>query len=373
MLPGVFRLRLPLPWPGVPHGNAWAVAAGDGIVLFDTGIHGPGSLAHLERALAMCGHSLEDVRLLVCTHAHSDHYGQAAPIVQRAGCELWMHPNYEHARRWTEDPDAALLRRLEIARQSGVPAEPLRRYAEERGNRESGIAALVEPDRPLLPGVVIDTDLGPWTVHETPGHAPSHVCLFQPDRRLLISGDHLLGRISLFFDYGYSPDPVGEFLRSLDVVESLHARLCLPGHGRTFTDVHAHIEANRALVAKRLSAILTVLDDGRDGRGAADGRDGRDASDGRNSRDGRDGEPLTAFEILPRVHGADLHPMAAQWLLTETLAMLLHLEVTGRAIRIPSSGGAPGESGGFGDPGDPGDPGESGESGEPERWTGSHG
>jgi glyoxylase-like metal-dependent hydrolase (beta-lactamase superfamily II) len=309
VLPGVYRLRLPLPWPGVPHGNAWAVAAGDGIVLFDTGIHAPGSLAQLERALAMCGLSLEDVRLLVCTHAHSDHYGQAATIIERAGCELWMHPNYEHARRWAEDPDAALLRRLEIARQSGVPEEPLRRYAAERGSdHESGIAAIVEPDRALVPGVVVHTDLGPWTVHETPGHAPSHVCLFQPERRLLISGDHLLGRISLYFDYGYSPDPVGEFVRSLDVVEALHARLCLPGHGRTFTDVHAHIEGNRALVAERLSAVLEVV-----------------------STD----EPLTAFEILPRVYGSDLPPMLAQWLLTETLAMLLHLEVTGRAVRLP--------------------------------------
>src|SRR5262249_26982145 len=51
VMPGVWRLRLPLPWPGVPHCNAWAVAAGDGIVLFDTGMHEPGSLAHLERAM----------------------------------------------------------------------------------------------------------------------------------------------------------------------------------------------------------------------------------------------------------------------------------------------------------------------------------
>jgi glyoxylase-like metal-dependent hydrolase (beta-lactamase superfamily II) len=314
LFPGVFRLRLPLPWPGVPHGNAWAVARGDGFVLFDTGIHGPGSLAQLERALAMCGLALEDVRLLVCTHAHSDHYGQAATIVQRAGCELWMHPNYEHARRWAEDPDASILRRLEIARQSGVPEEPLRRYAAEHSDHDSGIAAFVEPDRPLLPGVVVDTDLGPWTVHETPGHAPSHVCLFQPNRRLLISGDHLLGRISLYFDYGYSPDPVGEFVRSLDVVEALHARLCLPGHGRTFTDVHAHIEANRALVAERLAAVLGVVSTG---------------------------EPLTAFEILPRVYGSELPPMLAQWLLTETLSMLLHLEVAGQAARIPDEAGKP--------------------------------
>jgi glyoxylase-like metal-dependent hydrolase (beta-lactamase superfamily II) len=320
VLPGVFRLRLPLPWPGVPHGNAWAVSRGDGIVLFDTGIHAPGSLVHLERALAMCGLTLEDIRLLVCTHAHSDHYGQAAPIIERSGAELWMHPNFDHARRWAEDPDAAILRRLEIARQSGVPEEPLRRYASEHSDHESGIAALVEPDRPLLPGVIVETDLGPWTVHETPGHAPSHVCLFQPDHRLLISGDHLLGRISLYFDYGYSPDPVGEFVRSLDVVQALDARLCLPGHGRTFTDVRAHIEGNRELVAERLAATLAVV------RAAAAGAE----------------EPLTAFEILPRVYGAELSPPLAQWLLTETLAMLLHLEVTGLAVRV---------------------------AGEPERWT----
>ena len=45
-----------------------------------------------------------------------------------------------------------------------------------------------------------------------PGHAPSHVVLFQPERGLLLSGDHLLGRVSLYFDYGWTPDPAGEFL-----------------------------------------------------------------------------------------------------------------------------------------------------------------
>jgi glyoxylase-like metal-dependent hydrolase (beta-lactamase superfamily II) len=315
VLPGVFRLRLPLPWPGVPHCNAWAVVAGDGVVLFDTGMHQPGSLAHLERALAMCNLGLENVRLLVCTHAHSDHYGQAATIVQRAGCELWMHPHHEHMLLRAEDPEAAFARRLEVARQSGVPEEPLRRYAAERDSHQSGIAGIVEPDRALLNGVVVETDLGPWSVYETPGHDPSHVCLFQPERRLLISGDHLLGRISLHFDYGHSPDPVGEFVHSLNLVETLHARLCLPGHGRTFADVHAHIEGNRELVKDRLEKTL-----------AAVGK----------------GEEPTAFELASRVYEGESFSAAAPWLLTETLALLDHLEVTGRARRI---------------------------AGEPERWT----
>jgi glyoxylase-like metal-dependent hydrolase (beta-lactamase superfamily II) len=307
VLAGVFRLRLPLPWPGVPHCNAWAVAAGDGFVLFDTGMHQPDSLADLERALAMCDLRLEEVRLIVCTHAHSDHYGQAATIVERTGCELWMHPNHRHMTQMAEHPDAVFARRIEIARHSGVPEEPLRRYASERPVPESGIAGVIEPDRDLLPGVTVNTALGAWEVYETPGHAPSHVCLFQPERRLLISGDHLLGRISLHFEFGSSPDPVGEFLNSLDVVERLGARLCLPGHGRTFTDVHAHIEGNRKLVAERLASVLDALS----------------------------GEPLTAFEVVPRVFGASISAENVRWLLSEVLCYLGHLHAIGRVTPIP--------------------------------------
>lgn len=304
VLPGVWRLRLPLPWPGVPHCNAWALAAGDGIVLVDTGMHEPGSFAHLERALGMVNLRVENIRLLVCTHAHSDHYGQAATIIERTGCELWMHPNHAHMTRTAQDPEAALERRLEIARQSGVPEEPLRAYASARKGQGYGIAGIVTPDRDLLPGVEITTDLGAWKVVETPGHAPSHVCLYQEERRILISGDHLLGRVSLYYDYGYTPDPAGEFLNSLNVVEDLDMRLCLSGHGRTFTDAAAHITANRVTVAERLAGCLSALGDH---------------------------GPVTAFDIVPLVYGSAITAANANWWLSETLCYLRHLEVTGRA------------------------------------------
>jgi glyoxylase-like metal-dependent hydrolase (beta-lactamase superfamily II) len=335
---GVFRLRLPLPLPGVPHCNAWAVSAGDGIVLFDTGMHQPGSMDDLERALAMCRLRLDDVRLLVCTHAHSDHYGQAATIVERTGCELWMHPNHAHMARWAEDPAAALDRRLEIARQSGVPEEPLRRYAAQRDAIGTGIAGIIEPDRPLVDGVEVQTDLGPWIAYETPGHAPSHVCLFQPHERLLISGDHLLGRISPYFDYGYSPDPVGEFLNSLTVVERLGARLCLSGHGRTFADVQAHIDGNRELVGGYLERLLEILGEGEgEGEGDVGGEaPGPGEGDGEGEGQGHgEGGGLTPYEIVPRLYGDAVTQSNTPWLLTETLALLLHLEVAGSARRMP--------------------------------------
>ncbi len=305
ILPGVFRLRLPLPWPGVPHCNAWAISAGDGFVLFDTGMHQPGSMDQLQWALASCRLRIEDVKLIVCTHAHSDHCGQAPAIKELTGCELWMHPKHTLITNTFTDPEAELARRLEIARQSGVPEEPLRQWAAQRQESQPGISGPIEPDRDLVPGVTVQTDLGEWTVHETPGHDPCHVCLFQAEQRVLISGDHLLGRISLFFDYGHSPDPVGEYLDSLDVVQALRARLCLAGHGRTFTDVQPHIDGSRALVRERLEKVRQAVSE----------------------------RPLTAVEALPSVSEGRLGAAEVPRLLMETLAMLTHLEAIGAVER----------------------------------------
>jgi glyoxylase-like metal-dependent hydrolase (beta-lactamase superfamily II) len=311
VLPGLWRLRLPLPWPGVPHCNAWAIAAGPGVVLVDTGMHEPGSLAQLERAMDQVGLRLEHVQMLACTHAHSDHWGQAAPIMERSGAELWLHPNHAHATASAGDPGAALARRLEVGRQSGVPQRALEEYAERAKDIPSGVARVVEPDHELVDGVTVQTDLGVWTAYETPGHAPSHVCLYQPERRLLISGDHVLGRISLFYDYGHSPDPVGEFMSSLDRVDALDARLALSGHGKPFVDVHGHIEGNRALVNERLEAAV-----------AAAGR----------------GEPRTAVELVPEIYGHDLSLENAGRLLGQTMSYLTHLQRAGR-LRAERDGG----------------------------------
>jgi glyoxylase-like metal-dependent hydrolase (beta-lactamase superfamily II) len=307
VLPGLWRLRLPLPWPGVPHCNAWAIASGSGIVLVDTGMHEPGSLAQLERALDQVNLRLEHVRLVVCTHAHSDHWGQAAPITERAGCELWMHPDAARTAAAADDRAAALARRLEVARQSGVSQRALDEYARLARDVPSGIARPMAPHRTLATGDEVETDLGTWTVYETPGHAPSHICLYEPERRLLLSGDHVLGRISLYYDYGYTPDPVGEFLTSLDGVDRLDARLALSGHGKPFVDVHGHVEGNRRLVAERLAAVAGAVAM----------------------------QPLTAAQIAPVIRDQPLDLRNAQWFLSETLCYLRHLERAGRVRAEP--------------------------------------
>ena len=272
--------------------------------MFDTGMGGKGRLRQLDLALAQAGFGVEDVRLVVCTHSHTDHYGLAGAIVEAAGCELWMHPRWEHVRLLADDPKAALEARIEVARQSGVPLAALERYREARSDEETGIDILKEPDRELVPGVEVETDLGTWQVHETPGHAPSHVVLHQPERKLLISGDHLLGRTVLFFDHGHSPDPVGEFLASLEEVERPRRR---PRPARP----RPHLPRPR-------------------------GEDRRVPPPGRRAARARcaaalgGGEERTAFEIVAEIIGPEMvKTPASAWVLQIVLSCLDHLAIAG--------------------------------------------
>jgi glyoxylase-like metal-dependent hydrolase (beta-lactamase superfamily II) len=167
------------------------------------------------------------------------------------------------------------------------------------------IDRIVEPDRDLIAGVAVETDVGSWQVHEAPGHAPSHVVLHEPERRLLISGDHILGRVSLFFDHGHSPDPVGEYRGSLDRGGTLATDLCLAGHGRPFRDVGAKVAAHRRLAQEQMARVHDSLND----------------------------EPKPAFATVEDLLGDFYSPATAGWGLQLALAYLDHLELEGRARR----------------------------------------
>jgi glyoxylase-like metal-dependent hydrolase (beta-lactamase superfamily II) len=195
---------------------------------------------------------------------------------------------------------------------SGVPLTALDRYRQERTDKsEDEIDAIRAPDRELVPGVEVETDIGSWQVHETPGHAPSHVCLVQPEKKLMISGDHLLGRTVMFFDYGHTADPFGEYLASLAAIEPLDVDLCLPGHGKPFRDPRAKITDVRRQAGDLLDRVRTAL-------GAVE-------------------EP-TAFEVVEKVIGREnLNEGTAGFMLQIVLACLDHLAALGEAHPVPDS------------------------------------
>ncbi|HUA70350.1 MAG TPA: MBL fold metallo-hydrolase [Solirubrobacteraceae bacterium] len=303
--PGLWSFRLPLPWPSITHVNAYAIEHEDGIVLVDCGSAGDAShRGAIVAALGLAGFTIEDVRVLVGTHTHSDHVGLAAWVIERSGAEFWMHPDTGHFYDGTREPERIAAARERRSRREGVPERVLEFYADVREETD-GVLGAVAPDRPLAGGVKIESKLGDWEVIETPGHCPTHVCLVQRDRRLIILGDLVASAFSPWFDYGYSADPVAEYLSSLDTIEALGPfSLALPGHGRPIENLPEAIALHRRGVAERLEQTLAAIAAG----------------------------PTGAYELTYRVFG-DLDDQAGVWKMTEIFGYLKHLRLAGKVTR----------------------------------------
>ncbi len=309
--PGLWSFRLPLPWDHITHVNAYAIERDDGIVLVDCGSAGDEThRGALEATLGLAGFAIEDVRLLVGTHTHSDHVGLAAWVIERSGAEFWMHPDTGHFYDANREPDRIGAARERRSRQEGVPEHLLGLYGDVREETD-GVLEPVRPDRLLLSGVKIQSKLGPWQVVETPGHCPTHVCLVQRERRLIILGDLVASAFSPWFDYGYSEDPVAQYLDSLDAIDALGPpALALPGHGRPISDLSEGDRPAPGGVAERLEQTLAAIATG----------------------------PAGGYVLTDRVFG-DLDPQAAVWRMAEVLCYLKHLSLAGMVIRDEAADG----------------------------------
>ena len=211
--PGLWQLRLPLPWDTISSVNAFAIARDDGLMLVNCGSAGdPSHLEALSAAMDAAGLRLADVRLLVVTHTHSDHVGLAAWVIAESGCRFLMHPASAHFYDAMREPEAIEAARARRAGREGVPDDLLPGFGDVREELE-GVLEPVDPDEPLRDGMRLPSTLGDWEVLETPGHAPSHVCLLQRERGVAIVGDLVARAFAPYFDYGYTPDPIGELPR----------------------------------------------------------------------------------------------------------------------------------------------------------------
>jgi len=304
---GLWRLRIPVGWEEFDHVNAYAIEGRDGIVLVDCGGAGdPSCSLALDRALAAAGLRPEDVTDLVVTHAHSDHVGLAAELRERLAITIWGHPDDDHTYSVLADPAGTYELRAAVARRAGVPEARVPAFADVREEVE-GISGIARPDRLLRDGVEVESALGPWRVLETPGHAPSHVCLVQPDHRLAIVGDLLCSAYITFLEYGWTPDPAAEHRDSFaHLAAAGPLDLALPGHGRPIVDVDELLAAHQVEFAARLAATRDALVAG----------------------------PATAYEIADRAFNIDAAPdIDAVSLLSEVLSFLRLLSLAGEAKR----------------------------------------
>ncbi len=229
-----------------------------GAILVDCGSAGhPTLTAALVHALRETPWRPSDISQLILTHYHSDHAGLAASLVEQSGCQVLGHPAVEHFTDGTTRPEEIAAARRQRAWQEGVPDGLLDMVADVT-EELIGIDAPLVPDVALAEGDRIPSALGVWEVIETPGHAPTHLCLFQQESGILIAGDLVAPGYFPYFDYGYTQDPVAEYFLSLEKVDDLNnVTMVLPGHGRPIDDLHATV----AMWQRELAGSVRRLED----------------------------------------------------------------------------------------------------------------
>jgi glyoxylase-like metal-dependent hydrolase (beta-lactamase superfamily II) len=281
---GVQRLTLPLP-TGPKHVHCYLV---DGM-LFDTGL-----------GLADAPWSSVAVERIAITHFHPDHVGGAAAAAAATGAPVFQGGlDYAQCERvwgsddWPERMAAWFTRH-------GVPA-PVVEDLIEQGHAFAGFIRYALNPELLYEG----SELDGWTVVELPGHADGHLGFLRDG--VLISGDHLLERISPAVGlYPESrPDPLGDYLASLERTVELAPRVVYPGHGEPLRNAAERAHELIAHHRKRLDVTEAALS----------------------------GEPQTAYDVSLAVFGRELGPTQRRFAVAETLSHLERLVREGRAAR----------------------------------------
>ncbi|MBM2832304.1 MAG: hypothetical protein HW414_1356 [Dehalococcoidia bacterium] len=259
--PGIHRLELPLEG-GPPGGvNCYLIRGTDGYLLLDTGWNTPDTFDALSRQVEESGASLKQIRQIVVTHIHPDHFGLAGRLRELSGARIVVHKNDAACiRSRYVEIDGLLDKIARMLKENGVPED------EVPGLRTASLAFVklvlpAEPDELLSGGEKLSTGVFEFEVLWTPGHSAGQICLYERSQKLLLSGDHVMplttAHVGLHPESG--PDPLGDYLKSLELLRHLEAELVLPAHEHVFTDLSRRIDEIVAHHRKRDRAIIGVL------------------------------------------------------------------------------------------------------------------
>lgn len=300
--PGIWLIRLPLPFP-VATVNCYLIRGREGYLLLDCGLKTRACREALAAALSSLGVAWSDIRQLVLSHIHPDHFGLAAEIQKVSGAEVLMHA--DEARGMTPDyfDHDFFLRHSAWLAENGVPPDE----SDQIAQASEGIAEFVEivkADRTLADGDRLPVAGGELETLWVPGHSPGLLTFYFSARRLYFSTDHIIEKITpnIGLHSRSSENPLGDYLASLDRLRRLEIDCILPSHGPPFHRHREWIAATEEHHRARLERMLAAVD----------------------------GAARTAYEVVLVEWGAHLSPLSERFAVSETLAHLEYLRRQGR-------------------------------------------
>lgn len=269
---GVFRLPVPVPFKeaGGPV-NVYVIENADGtLTLFDCGIATAEGRAALKQGFEERGLDRSQIRTIIISHGHIDHYGNAQELSEETGATIWLHPA-DHEKvcgegRWNKQLEKAYPYFMRL----GVSRATLDLMMAAAGSNAS-YARQVDPQRvkPLVDGQRFDFKHLSVEVLHMPGHTPGLVCLYSAPNKLLFADDHVLARVSpnplLDLTAGEGADKfraLCAYIKSARIVHAMELDCVLPGHGEGFKNHRPLLDGLFGFYRRRQEKLLARLAQG---------------------------------------------------------------------------------------------------------------
>jgi len=256
VLKDIYKIEIPLPRNPLRAVNSYVIKAPKRNLIIDTGLNRKECMDAMQFGLSKLGISLRKTDFYI-THLHADHFGLVSSLATESSKVYLNKPDAESLKRGGVWDDMGKYARLngfpEGELQAALSNHPGHKYGSELG---VSLTVFKEDDtisigEYLFKGVA------------TPGHTRGHMCLYEPDKRFLVSGDHILGditpNIQSWSDQG---NPLYEYLSSLDKVYELDVEVALPGHRGILKNFRERIRELKKHHQKRAQEVLFILEKG---------------------------------------------------------------------------------------------------------------
>lgn len=206
------------------HVNLFLMDTPEGILILDAGLKSDHSEEHWEALLNGPLKSKKFAGLLI-THYHPDHIGMAGWLQKKLNIKcLTTEKELFTAKTFRSMPDdeyAKLFRNVFV--RAGMSEEDI--IAKGPATRLYKNRVYELPDFEIIKaGHEIVSNDGKWKVRTDSGHSPEHISLLDKERKLYLSGDFLLPRISPnISDNFFDPldDRLGEYLKYLNEIQEI--------------------------------------------------------------------------------------------------------------------------------------------------------
>jgi glyoxylase-like metal-dependent hydrolase (beta-lactamase superfamily II) len=306
ILPDLYRIEIPLPESPLKSLNSYIIKSPNRNLIVDTGFNREECLVAMQTGLKQLDINLDETDIFI-THLHADHFGLVTELSSDKNQVLFNQPDAEFIKAWDGFEDL-----LQYADKSGFPRNELQTALDAHPASRYDPGWI--PELHILEdGAAIEVGAYRFTCVMTPGHTRGHMCLYEPDKKVMLTGDHILYDITPHIQcWTDELNPLKSYLESLAKVRDLDVELALPGHRSAFTNFKERIDELLQHHKARAEEALAVLGNG----------------------------SKTAFQIAPdmtwdiKFDSWEEFPVLQKWFATgETIAHLRYLEEQGIVTR----------------------------------------